>query len=133
MWLAWLFLLYEVAASSFVGAFMSIEQTPGNVGMYVGMGVAGALLGLGAYLLRRHLYWVTRRLDFRSGWGVIAFILLTLAVLFFGNLGLAGPFVGVMLYGDRTWTLLSTANGLLALFTAFPLLPRKEPVASLEE
>ena len=126
LWIGWLLLAY------FVGASIVLLQSEAEVGQVDNVlrvalfitAVVGAIFGLLAAHVKKHLFWIRKKLTIEDGGGRAIFLGFSMAAITGGGLAAVALFAPRLIWGETVMPMMGAAVGILFLVVLFPRLPR---------
>ena len=86
--------------------------------------VVGFICGLAAVHLKKHLFWIRRKISIEDGAGRAVFLGFSMAALTGGGLSALAMFAPRILWGETNMPIFGVVIGVIFLYLLFPKLPR---------
>ena len=131
LWMGWLLLAYFIVAALMMirtelGEGEEFEAADGVLRTaLIVTSIVSFGFGIGAIHIRKHLFWLRRKIDINDGGGRAIFLGFSMAALTGGGLSAIALFVPRVLWGETTMPYIGVFVGAVFLVLMFPSLPRK--------
>ena len=137
LWSLWLILVYLVFAAAlvlFFGPKVTEAGEPLETLRYwiIATAFVAATMAIGSYVLRRRLFWKTRRFTIENAKGTCLYALLSFLIPALGSVVLGLLFMPRLSWGEFLMPMLGVICGFASLFIALPVLPPR-PVGTRGE